>query len=154
MLLNEKINNNVVLPFDMKMRCSMTIYDLLSAKVKVTDRLRANFNKQLDGVAKELTKFISTAFRGDEYVEPADDTTNIANAENYLPQNSTFVFGRQFLTNNDDGINANTMLQHQNNYSWSASLWLLRLINGNSAWTFSSWTPINFWMFATGQYTA
>lgn len=152
MILDQKINNNIVKPFDMKMRCSFTVNDLLSVNLKVTDRLRANFNKQLDGVAHELVKFVASAFNGGEYVEPTDPKSNIANPENYYPTNKEFVFGRQFLTNNDDGKNPLTALQHQNNYTFGLPLFLIRLILGDKFWNFSTWTPINFWIFNTNEY--
>ncbi len=121
----------------------------------VTDRLRANFNKELDGIANEVTKFISSAFRGDVYEEPEDDTVNFAKVENYLPKNSSFVFGRQFLTNNYEGINekyhdrSDADKQHMNTYSGSLPLWLMRKIMHKPYWSFPEWVPINFWFFDT-----
>ena len=53
--------------------------------MKLADNMRANFNKQLDKLAKEAFKFVTTTIMDDDYVEPTDDTTNIANGINYLP---------------------------------------------------------------------
>lgn len=84
---------SVSLPFDIKFRSEFRIIKLLELNVKAVDSMRANFNKQLEGLAKEALKFVSTAAKGEDYVEPEDDTKNIANAENYLPTWDNFVPG-------------------------------------------------------------
>lgn len=152
MLIQQKMNDIPVSPFDMKLRSSFMVRDLLSVNLKITDRLRANFNKKLDGISNEVVNFIASAFSGDEYVEPDNDADNIANGVNYFPEDKDFVFGKQFLTNNNDGVNAKTALQHQNSYSLKLALWLFRQITFNPNWNYSRVVPINFWIFDTGAY--
>lgn len=55
--------------------------------------MRANFDKQLSYLAKEALKFMTASVQEVEYVEPADDTQNIANASNYLPNWGDFFPG-------------------------------------------------------------
>ncbi len=153
MILDQKMTNNVEMPFDIKLRTSFTINDVLSTKLKVTDRLRANFNKQLDGLAAEALKFIGTAFSGQTYEAPAEDTLNIANGMNFLPNATDFKYGGQFLTNNYNGVSAKTALQHQNSYEFSFPLWLLRLIYNDAVWSYSTLSYIDWWIFNTGMYT-
>jgi hypothetical protein len=142
----------VSLPFDLKIRSSFKVNDLLTVNIKLTDRLRANFNKELDGIAQEILNFIGTAFKGEVYEEPADDTINIANAANYFPNSTDFVYGGQVFTNNyKDGDGK--AIQHQNYYKYPLALWAFRFIFGDDLWSWKPVTPINFWVFDTGYYT-
>lgn len=140
------------LPFDLKLRSSFKVNDLLTVNIKLTDRLRANFNKELDGVAQEILNFIGTAFKGEVYEEPADDTINIANAANYFPNSADFVYGGQVLTNHHKDALGNPV-QHQNYYKYPLAKWAIGYILGNNNWSWSTVTPINFWVFDTGYYT-
>ena len=55
--------------------------------------MRANFDKHLSHLAKEALKFMTAAVKDDNYVESVDDTQNIANASNYLPNQGDFFPG-------------------------------------------------------------
>lgn len=90
---------SVVLPFDLKLVSEFKINNLLDIKVKLADNMRANFNKQLDDLAKEAFKFMTAAVTDEDYVEPADDTRNIANGANYVPNEGNFVTGGEVFTN-------------------------------------------------------
>ena len=138
----------VDLPFDLKLKTEFKINKLLEVNVKVADNMRANFNKQLENLAKEAFKFVTTAVTDGDYVEPKDDTKNIANVTNYFPNNGNFVPGGEVFTNYF-APNSSTRRIPKTKWSYEVALSFFRWISGNSAWGFGSWYPINFWIFQT-----
>jgi hypothetical protein len=105
----------------------------LDVNTVIADNLKANFNKQLDDLAKEALKFMGTEISGGDYEAPADDTKNIANAANYFIEHKDLVPGSQVFTN-----------PFATNYSgkripvtaWDTTivLSLIRWITGNKGW--------------------
>lgn len=139
---------SVKLPFDLKIMSEFKINKLLEVNVKLADNMRANFNKQLDNLAKEAFKFMTAAVLDEDYVEPADDTRNIANGANYLPNDGNFVPGGEVFTNYF-ASSSSTRRIPKTKWSFEVALSFFRWISGNSAWGFGSWYPIKFWIFQT-----
>ena len=89
----------VDLAFDFKPITEFKINKLLDINVMVADNMQANFNKQLDDLVKEIFNFAAKAVVDEDYVEPQDDTKNIANPLNYLPSKKDFKNGGEVFTN-------------------------------------------------------
>jgi hypothetical protein len=84
---------SVTLPFDVKLKTEFKIDKLLDVTISATDNMRANFNKELDHLAKEMFSFAEAAIVGEEYIVPEDDTKNIADPANYIPSWNDFKTG-------------------------------------------------------------
>ena len=140
---------SVDLPFDLKIKSEFKIDKLLEVNVKLADNMRANFNKKLDNLAKEAFKFMTTSvIDDDDYVEPADDTQNIANGANYLPNWGNFVPGGEVFTNYFAASSATRRIP-KTSWGFTIALDILRWISGNSAWAFDPKIPVSFWIFKT-----
>lgn len=138
----------VDLPFDIKLKSEFKIIKLLEVNVKLADNMRANFNKQLENLAKEAFKFVTTAVKDDDYVEPADDTKNIANAANYFPNNGNFVAGGEVFTNYFAKPSGTRRIPITK-WIFTIGLDALQYIYGNPAWFFDSKIPLSHWLFNT-----
>lgn len=115
--------------------------------------MKANFNKELDDLAKEALKFIITEVEGDDYVAPADDTKNIANGINYYPLKKDFVPGGPVFTNPFATYISGRRIPVTN---WDGTLLLdfIRFITGNPGWKFDAKNLIKIWLFGTRDKTS
>ena len=139
---------SVDLPFDLKIMSEFKINQLLDVNVKLADNMRANFNKQLDNLAKEAFKFMTAAVLDEDYFEPADDTKNIANGANYLPNEGDFVPGGEVFTNYFASSSWNRRIP-KTKWTFEVALSFFRWISSNPYFVFGSWYPIKFWIFQT-----
>jgi len=136
----------VDLPFDVKLLSEFKINKLFEVNIKLADNMRANFNKQLEGLAKEAFKFVTTAVMDDDYVEPADDTKNIANPANYLPNNGNFVPGGEVFTNVFAAASGTRRIPITK-WHFEIVIEIIRWISGNPTWAFDTKKPVSFWIF-------
>ncbi len=60
--------------------------------------MMANFDKDLSLIVGNLFDFAIDTLAGLNYTQDEDDTANIANPENYFPDDKDWVFGGPVLT--------------------------------------------------------
>ena len=77
----------------MKFTAFFEVNELLQINILVGDNMKANFNQKLGDLFKEAVNFAVSQATGKDYVEPTDDTKNIANGANYYPGLNSFVPG-------------------------------------------------------------
>jgi hypothetical protein len=66
---------------------------------QITDSMAADFTKNLTGIAQELVKFAFSSVSGNDYDMPSeDDTNNIANPMNYVPNKQDLKHGGGVFT--------------------------------------------------------
>jgi len=144
-ILDGKNSNPVVeLDFDLKLESIFAIQEFMNLEIVMEDKMKANFNKQLDDIVKELFSFAITAVQGDEYIAPDDDTKNIANGANYYPNAKDFKYGGQVLTNKVGEIRIPKT-------QWSIPMGeeFIRMIVNNPNWQFADQYLVSRWIFGT-----
>ena len=140
---------SVALPFDVKLMTEFKIDKLLDVRITASDDMRANFNKKLDDLVKEAFTFAGTAFTGEEYVLPEDDTKNIVDPMNYLPAYpKDFKKGGQVFTN-PFAPETPTRRIPKTRWDIPVVLEVIRLIYKNPTWEWDPQAPLNHWIFKT-----
>lgn len=112
--------------------------------------MKANFNKQLDDLVKEMFNFANnTIFSDQPYAAPEDDTKNIGNYENYLPSwKKEFKAGGPVFTNPYATETATRRIP-KTKWDIPVVLEIIRLIVGNPGWKWDPQAPLNHWLFKT-----
>lgn len=141
-------NPPVNLKFDVKSTTYFLINELLEVNILVGDDMRANFNQKLDNLFKEAFKFAVTESTGGNYADPADDTMNIANAENYYPGTGDFVPGGQVFTNPFATGTTGRRIPITK-WDFTPIINLIRSIKGNKDWQYDPKHIGMFWLFGT-----
>jgi hypothetical protein len=142
-------NPSVALPFDLKLKTEFRIDNLLDVSIIAADNMKANFNKQLDDLVKEMFNFAGNAvFEEQPYVAPEDDTKNIANGANYFPSWKEFKTGGPVFTNPYAAETASRRIP-KTKWDIPVVLELIRLIVGNQGWEWDPQAPIKHWLFNT-----
>lgn len=102
-MLHLKIKNGTAPEFNLGLMSDFEVRKLFNFKITLSDKMKANFEKELDGLFTEAIKFgLAATFGEEDYVPPEDDTLNIANGMNYLP--SSFDYGEQVWTNSAEDL--------------------------------------------------
>jgi len=143
---------SVTIPFDLKLESQFKVNKLLDLSIMVADSMRANFNKQLDELFKEMFFFAETAVVDEEYIPPEDDTKNIANALNYLPSAKDFKKGGEVFTN-AFGPEAPNRRIPLTKWDIPVVLEIIRWVVKNQDWEWDAQNPINHWIFKTRSNT-